>query len=215
MRRFLTFVALTAALGGCKGEEVEAPLDDAGATDAPSEVASEAATDGAPEADAREGGTVNAGCADADNLIPNGNFASGSAGWAFDGLTLEPIVEGPCGFAMRTYATEKYGNYRRRQYVKLPVGTKLRLQVWDRDNGAPKGDHPGVLARLGHAVDGGEVTNEQVTIPLVLGTLWSHSEQTMTVTEEEEWVDLIVTTSRMDGLSDDFVVTGISLTIVK
>ena len=91
MRRFLTFVALTAALGGCKGEEVEAPLDDAGATDAPSEVASEAATDGAPEADAREGGTVNAGCADADNLIPS------PTSWTANGSTETASQADPAG----------------------------------------------------------------------------------------------------------------------
>lgn len=209
---------LALLLAGCHGEEVTAPLEDASTDSSPgTETASDVAVDtGAAVDTAGDASTVRPGCSDEGNLIPNGSFTLGASGWTSSDLTLEPIVEGPCGYALRAYGSTRYANFRRRVFVKLDAGTKLRLTAYNRDNGSVKGgDTPGVIARFGRMVDGGELNDDQVVIPLALPTLWTYGEQTGVLTVGAEFVDLLVTSSRVDGLKDDFAVTGISLTIVK
>jgi len=210
VRRLVPFAIALATLS-CQGDKVDSVPD--ASTDTASLDSSAVDTSGDSVDASSDGG---GGCVvDSKNLVPNGNFESDLAGWAQTNTKTQILADGPCGKALRMYETKEYADVRRRILRAIPKGTRLRLGAWSRGNGvASGGDPPGIIARLIHPGDGGaELTSLDIVVTFPLESKWTYTETTATVLDDETMVDLFISSSRGDGISDDFLVTGITLTI--
>jgi hypothetical protein len=217
VHRLVPFAVALATLS-CQGDKVDLAPD--ASTDAASLDSSAVDTSG--DSVDTSGDSVDAssdgGCVvDSKNVVPNGNFESDLAGWATTNTKTQILADGPCGKALRMYETKEYADVRRRILRAIPKGTRLRVGAWSRGNGVASGsDAPGIIARLIHLGDGGaELTSLDLVITFPLESKWTYTETTATVLDDETMVDVFISSSRLDGISDDFLVTGVSLTIVE
>lgn len=180
-------ILLAVLLGACQGE----PVASDGATDA--------AFDGAS-------------CMDA-NLIPNGTFVSGTAGW----LPYNCVAEadpggGPCGGAVRLRSPKVYATIARRINRPFESGTRLRLRAWFRAD-VPVAEVPSVIVAFHHPGDGGEVSTQRFSARLsALDTKWTLAEETFTLGEAEAGFTVTVSSNRPHDGTPDLLVAGIVLT---
>lgn len=187
-------LSLSCALVACQGETVGA------------------ATDAAVETSADVG--VDAGCVSGtQNLVPNGDFRADLAGWQQSAMKADLAGEaGPCGPAIRFHDHGLYGTLSRGTPVTLGAGTKLRIRGWFRDRASAVGEPPHLLLQLYHPADGGAATTTSLNAKIPLRKDWTLVEGTLTVTRLETEIVLSVGTARVDGLLDDFLVSGLSVT---
>lgn len=171
-----------------------------------------AATDAAAETSADVG--VDAACVStAQNLVPNGDFRADLAGWQQSAMKADLAGEaGPCGPAIRFHDHGLYGTLSRGTPVTLGAGTKLRIRGWFRDRASAVGEPPHLLLQLYHPADGGSATTTSLNAKIPLRKDWTLVEGTLTVTRLETEIVLSVGTARVDGLLDDFLVSGLSVT---
>lgn len=186
---------------GCEGEPVVEASD---ASTAPSDTGvSIDTTSNETLADA-------SGCMLPGNLVPAGDFAMGSAGWAPYNTKTEPI-EGPCGGrGLRLFDTTGYGSIGVTIKKPLPKGTKLRLRAYFRD--LPGTVSPGaVSARLIHYVDGGEASTQEFGTIAASSTAWTPAEATVTLEQDELEIGIRIT-SRVPE-KNELAVGAVSLVI--
>lgn len=229
--RSCALVALAGLLVACQGESVAAPSpgdtgtgDGTGDTGTGDTADTTVALDGdsAPTeaaTDALVDGDAGACVSTADNLVPNGDFVDGLAGWQLtstDGAAASDEVAPPCGKAVHLFATKLYGAMSREVKRAFPKGTRVRLRGWFKQRAGTKGDTPAFFGQFYHPVDGGSlVTTEEVWVRTVLDSGWTMVEATKTLEQDEISVSIVVGSTRGDGKDDDFAVAGLSLVVVE
>lgn len=209
-------------LGGCQGAQVSAPNGDASPKAADTADASDSATDSGALSDAApEDGTSpfdasfpGACTSAAANLVANGNFESGLAGWSTTFAKATPAGPAACGFAMRIHETGTYGALFRREFRTIAAGATAHLRVWVKGNGVSGGVPPRAVIRLLRASDAGPDTpSEEVMVSLTLGSTWTFGQATLVTKAETTHFDAMVTSMRVDGVGDDYFVAGVALVV--
>lgn len=148
------------------------------------------------------------------NLVPEGDFSAGLTGWQQSAVKADLAGEaGPCGPAVRFHDHTLYGTLSRGHSVSLGLGTKLRVRGWFRDKASAAGQPPHLLVQLYHPEDGGTATTTSLRLGIPLRKEWTRVEGTFVVTRLETEVVVSVGSARVDGLQDDFLVSGLSVTV--
>ncbi len=185
MRLPILFVML---LGACEGEPVAS-------VDPTTDAATDAAT-----------------CTGA-NLVPNGSFDAGTAGWLpYNCIPELDPAGGPCGNAVRLRSLKLYGTIARRINRPFASGTRFRLRAWFRAD-VPVAEVPSVSVGFHHPGDGGEVSTQSFSARLpALDTKWTLAETTYTLAEAEAGFTVSVNSNRPHDGTPDLLVAGITLT---
>jgi hypothetical protein len=200
LRSWLAVLSLCA----CTGEQVTASTVDSGVvTDVA--IADSGVSDVA-------GDTTGAMCA-MPNLIPNGDFTSGDAGWTHNDCSVEPIASAPCGRGLRLYECMRYGDIHRRVVRAFSAKTRVRLRVYFRASGVGASRPPAALVRFFRAADGGEVVDEEIDVIGTRNADWTMSEATLTLERDHDGFDATVVSGleSATGPNDEFAVAGLTL----
>lgn len=196
---------LVVGLAACRGEAVEpTALGDAG---------DGAVVDAAADrVDVADGVSADL-CDPAGNLVPNGNFASGTASWSNYGSKLQSIDGTPCGKGMRVYEVTGYGSASNSFDKVLTAGTKLRMRAFLTILPGAGEKTPALICR-GHFLDdaGGDVTIDVGDVGADSSPGWRMVETSFTLPRDITGFGLLLT-SRNAG-SDEFAIAGVSLVVV-
>lgn len=228
-----SLVALLALVGGCRGDTVSAPIVDAnedGGSDTSADTthgdaaadAFDAAADSGPDSAGEvspDSGLADLGPFDAafdggctpvgKNLVPGFESLSG---WASTGCTLT-LIDAPCGKGLRVFTTAMYANVRRHVYGSWPKGAVVHVRAWFHGNGVTGGLPPAVTARFTHVDDAGVEVTQEIGVDADLKPAWVYMEATEVLLADKTAFDLLISSNRSDGVSDDYYVAGVSVSV--
>lgn len=180
------FLVVASALLGCQGETVVPATTDSGtATDA-------------------------GGCLLPGNVLRNGDFASGSSGWAPYSAKTESI-DGPCGGrGLRVYDTKDYGSIGQEIARKVPKGSTVRARAYFR--GLPGSQTPPSLTLIfEHIEDGGAARTQQAGSVATSGAQWEPTDVTAVLERDEDSIGVLID-SRTAAV-DEFGVAAVSVVV--
>lgn len=189
--------------------------DSASSSDASGDATAIDGADGAPaDAPSFDAAFPGACTASSANLVTNGTFESGVAGWNTTLAKITPIGGAPCGAGVRVHETGDYGGIYRREARPIKAGSKLRLRAWWRGNGVLGGTPPRIGVRLLRPTDAGpDSLSDEITVIATLAPEWSFGEATLVTKADTTHFDVLVTSLRTDKVPDDYLVAGIGLVV--